>query len=1032
MKRIYAFLTSAALLLSYGGTLPQETLVSAVQSLRTAADEAVSTGTAVLDETTGTLTLSGEVNAADVKAFAKNTAVKKVVAAKGTVLPEDCTKLFAEFGTAESFELADADTSKVTNMSQMFSNCKSAEVIDVSGFNTANVTNMNNMFVSCKAVKSLDVSGFDTSNVTIMTDMFAVCSALTALDVSNFDTSNVTSMAGMFYELDQIESLDISNFDTSNVRSMGSMFSRMRKLVSMDLTNFDTSSVTDIGFLFNECSALKSVDLSSFTTDQVTDMGYMFYNCKALEEIDLSTFETENVKDMHNMFNGCDSLKCINLAKFKTPKVENFENMFASCPELTTIIAANKFSMESIRGTAAWNMFKDDLKLVGGNGTLYSTYGGLLDSSYAHADCFEEPGYFTDPAGSLTPPPITDVSFDEATGVLTLSGEINVSHVWRYRKDERVKKIAAEKGTKFPPNCREIFAESSASEIDISQADSSLVTSVMLMFGNCKNLTSVNLDGFDTANVFNFSAMFRNCEKLPAVDVSQFDTSEALSLYGMFEGCAALETLDVSNFDTSKADDLDSMFEGCAKLEKLDLRNFDTRRCSNFSCMFDGCESLSDLDISSFRTPRATSMQFMFGGCSKLTSIDVSKFDTRHVKQFQGMFLNCTGLTTLDLSSFVQKPIEPVDISRMFGGCSQLQTIYVSDNWIPAQLTNKDDGTIGNHGRQSLFSGCTALKGGNGTAYTADESKAMMLSKFCIDSAEAPGYLTRGNGSVQPPEATFGTEFDAETGTLTIFGDFTPYDWQLQVDGFTNDITYYAKNDAVKTVVAKEGTILPPRSDYLFRDFMAESIDISKADASKAEQINGMFYQCPNLKTVNISGLDFSGADSMAHMFLGDAALESVDMTGCKTQNITTLEGMFTGCASLTSADCLRGMDTSSMKNLGGLFQNCTGLKDAEALKTLDLSKVETVARMFGYSGMEEIDWSGFSLPSVTEKGVTYLFDHCEQLKTVDFSGLKIPHVTELTSLFYYCGALEKVNLANMRLQIAGNAGSFHVRYFVC
>ena len=75
-----------------------------------------------------------------------------------------------------------------------------------------NLKDANGMFSGCKA-QSLDLSNFDTSKVTNMSDMFRGCKA-ESIDLSSFDTSNVADMRAMFY-LCEAQSLDLSSFDTS-------------------------------------------------------------------------------------------------------------------------------------------------------------------------------------------------------------------------------------------------------------------------------------------------------------------------------------------------------------------------------------------------------------------------------------------------------------------------------------------------------------------------------------------------------------------------------------------------------------------------------------------------------------------------------------------------------------------------------------------------------------------------------------------------------------------------------------------------
>ena len=62
-----------------------------------------------------------------------------------------------------------------------------------------------------------------------------------------------------------------------------------------------------------------------------------------------------------------------------------------------------------------------------------------------------------------------------------------------------------------------------------------------------------------------------------------------------------------------------------------------------------------------------------------------------------GMFYNCKKLTSLDLSNFDTSSV--IDMSRMFAGCSNLTTIYVSDKW------NTDKVTVS----YNMFTGCTNL-----------------------------------------------------------------------------------------------------------------------------------------------------------------------------------------------------------------------------------------------------------------------------------------------------------------------------------
>lgn len=114
-------------------------------------------------------------------------------------------------GDSLDYELANLDTSKVTDMSYMFYLCSNLNSLNLSKFNTSNVTSMKYMFNLCYNLRNIDVSNFDTSNVTNMIGMFSNCSSLQSLDLSNFDTSNVTNNSNMFLNCERLVKLIINN-----------------------------------------------------------------------------------------------------------------------------------------------------------------------------------------------------------------------------------------------------------------------------------------------------------------------------------------------------------------------------------------------------------------------------------------------------------------------------------------------------------------------------------------------------------------------------------------------------------------------------------------------------------------------------------------------------------------------------------------------------------------------------------------------------------------------------------------------------
>ena len=167
------------------------------------------------------------------------------------VVPKSTARWFYYLNKLTTIQnIANLDTSRVTNMAYMFFACFDLQTVDLTHFNTENVTNMAQMFSNCTDINNLDFSSFNTSKVTNMNPMFNACSHLTQLDLSRFNTENVTNMSNMFKGNRNLTTLNISSFNTSKVTNMDQMFSSCKKLTELDLSNFNTNNVDNYSMMF--------------------------------------------------------------------------------------------------------------------------------------------------------------------------------------------------------------------------------------------------------------------------------------------------------------------------------------------------------------------------------------------------------------------------------------------------------------------------------------------------------------------------------------------------------------------------------------------------------------------------------------------------------------------------------------------------------------------------------------------------------------------------------------------------------------
>lgn len=159
-----------------------------------------------------------------------------------------------------------------------------------------------------------EIANLDTSNITDMSYMFYTNNMLQSLDLSNFDVSNVTNMGGMFQNCYKLSNLYLGTFDTSKVTSMNRMFEGCKLLVT--IKKLDAIKSVGVNSIFKDCLSLndfgglenlgqaydtsKSANYSNYKLDLST--------CTALTEQSLINVLT-NLYDIAT--NGCNTQQVV-------------------------------------------------------------------------------------------------------------------------------------------------------------------------------------------------------------------------------------------------------------------------------------------------------------------------------------------------------------------------------------------------------------------------------------------------------------------------------------------------------------------------------------------------------------------------------------------------------------------------------------------------------------------------------------------------------------------------------------------------
>ena len=249
---------------------------------------------------------------------------------------------------------------------------------------------------------------------------------------------------------------------------------------------------------------------------------------------------------------------------------------------------------------------------------------------------------------------------------------------------------------------------SKESEIKVELFGNNKITNMASMFDNCKELTSVDMTGWDMSNVTNIGQIFKTCLSLESItcksdlntqnvtdmsniffecnnlkslpDISKWNTKKVTNMRNMFKGCNMLTSLpNISKWDTRNVTDMSSMFSGCKLLINLpDISGWNTSKVIDMNNLFRDCKSLEILpDISNWNTSKVKDMKFMFSDCNSLKFLpDISKWDTSSVLSFTQIFNNCRLLKKIPNIDKKWTILPKCDVSHMFIGCTGLESDY--------------------------------------------------------------------------------------------------------------------------------------------------------------------------------------------------------------------------------------------------------------------------------------------------------------------------------------------------------------------
>lgn len=469
--------------------------------------------------------------------------------------------LFRDYN-GTSLDIGNWDTSKVTNMESMFYNCSNLTSLDIGNWDVRNVESLYNFFYDCKKLEVVDMSNWETNNLENTSGLFSNCISLHTVKLNNCSRDTIERLLGDGWSYPEGD----INGQTRKLYVTESNVESMSPPNDWEFVNKDTNEViAQIELLYDQDSKefrenREIEEVTTMVTNRHTDLSGMFQECENLRTINnIAEWNTSNVREMHNMFENCRSLESLTLdgKYWNTSKVENVEHMFFGCENLRTLDLSN-FDLSNTDSTN-W-MFRDcnrlhTLRLDNCNGTTIMKITGSESFPTGSARgyegtrkiyCKKENAFGSTPDG------------------------------WEF--------IDVVTGEVIVPEEPEFYIPGYFKGKDIEEA-TTMVTSehddLSEMFSSCENLRTINnISEWDTSNVTTMYRMFENCRSLESLDLSSFNTSNVDSMYDIFARCENLKELNLSSFEIRENCDTDWMFVDCRKLHmlRLDDCNEDTIR----------------------------------------------------------------------------------------------------------------------------------------------------------------------------------------------------------------------------------------------------------------------------------------------------------------------------------------------------------------------------------------------------------------------------------------------------------------------
>lgn len=414
------------------------------------------------------------------------------------------------------------------------------------------------------------------------------------------------------------------------------------------------------------------------------------------------------------------------------------------------------------------------------------------------------------------------------------------------------------------------------------------VISIFGTFMQCPNLTTIKgLDTWNVEYVDQAVGLFRFSSKISDSITSQMKkwNLKNCTMIDMFMGGTAITNTDfMAEWKLPKAYRCTAMFDSCKSMVSADLSDVFDETLEDATNMFLDCTSLKSVNWGTTKLNGLKTAGGMFAR-SGIESIDLSGLFGTNLQNCENMFLDCKSVVTIDLSDNQLYSVK--NGSGMFGRCSNLKTIYVSNDF--TGLTTSDN----------MFLDDRAIVGGSGVKFNAAKiDKSMANWKT--------GYLTLKYGPILRKDCMneINNWITGDKYDTIVFDDSTVPSSQsdtLDLSMKNNRSVLAYLDESTKTLHIssnnKGDIIFPEDSSYMFADIQRKKSIFKNVYTGKVTNMQGMFKRynhsgttTPENAILDLSKFDFSNVTDVSSMFEEACVkLKNLNLNTCNTKNFSKM-----------------------------------------------------------------------------------------------------------------------------------------------